>query len=52
MSHILLRFILIHFLRKIAETFPDFFMDHSFIIVSVLWDNYIKSYLVDVEEKK
>lgn len=52
MSSILLRFILTHFLTEIAETSPEFFMDDSFIIVSVLWRNYIKLYLVDIEEER
>lgn len=52
MSCILLRLILTHFLTEIAETSPEPFMDHTFIIVSVLWHNYIKSYLVDVEEER
>jgi len=41
-SCILLRFILTHFLTEIAEISPEFFTDRSFIIVSVLWHNYIK----------
>lgn len=49
---VLLKFILTHFLTEIAETSPEFFMDHSFTMVSVLWHNYTRFYLLDVGEER